>query len=374
MKELIMSKEDFLQFYENIHGNKEFDLDFLYSLLKDIIESYYDHSNNFISGQFKNINAYVLFLYVYNEYLFFVDNLKNKSLEELNKDEKLVMTISSISLDKYLTNEKIDINENYYGNKYTPSISTLSLYLNFMGKISSQFSKNNPNVSLVSDLLMKCIKISKCSLDLLIDGFESEAFSTWRTLHETECILAILIKYQEPVLKKYLQHMNYSLAYRKIIKDQDKLDEIFEEIKQGMREKNLKSKDMKKYIEYGYLYAIEDFANSESPKLNFRDGVEKYAGLSNYSKLYEYSSEIAHSSPLMIYSNEYALFHLTLICLYETFFRIEKIFSSHLLKVSLNQTFKDNYIKMRNIYFAFLVSIYNKEKEIYKNINIKNSK
>ena len=76
MKELIMSKEDFLKFYENIHGNKEFDLDFLYSLLKDIIESYYDDSNNFISGQFKNINAYVLFLYVYNEYLFFVDNLE----------------------------------------------------------------------------------------------------------------------------------------------------------------------------------------------------------------------------------------------------------------------------------------------------------
>ena len=46
MKELIMSKEDFLKFYENIHGNKEFDLDFLYALLKDIIESYYDDSNN----------------------------------------------------------------------------------------------------------------------------------------------------------------------------------------------------------------------------------------------------------------------------------------------------------------------------------------
>ena len=227
------------------------------------------------------------------------------------------------------------------------------------------FSKNNPFITLISDILMKCIKISKCTLELLTNGFEAEAFSTWRTLHETECVLRILIKYKKPVITSYLKHLTYSLAYRKLIKNPDRTNEIFEEIKKEMKVYNLKSKDMKKYIEYGYLLAIDEFKLEDNYKLNFRDGVEKMAGLENYSKLYEYSSEIAHSSPLMIYSNEQSLFHLTLISLYEVFFRIEQIFSSHLLSLNENKEFKERYLKMRQVYYYILVNIYNKEKEIY---------
>ena len=57
-----------------------------------------------------------------------------------------------------------------------------------------------------------------------------------------------------------------------------------------MKEHNLKSKDMKKYIEYGYLFGVPNITLNEDFKLNFRDGVERVAGLSQYSKMYETAS------------------------------------------------------------------------------------
>lgn len=365
MKIQKITKEEFNIFYKRINPNPLYDEDFLYNLLNNIIDYYNNEVDVSVSDNFSDINPYSVFLYLYAEYNYCVQGKSEEEILKFNNDIDSLDALSSIALDKYLTNEKIDLNEKYFANKFSPSISTLTLYLNFMNKVNLQFSKNNPFITLISDILMKCIKISKCTLELLTNGFEAEAFSTWRTLHETECVLRILIKYKKPVITSYLKHLTYSLAYRKLIKNPDRTNEIFEEIKKEMKVYNLKSKDMKKYIEYGYLLAIDEFKLEDNYKLNFRDGVEKMAGLENYSKTYEYSSEIAHSSPLMIYSNEQSLFHLTLISLYEVFFRIEQIFSSHLLSLNENKEFKERYLKMRQVYYYILVNIYNKEKEIY---------
>ena len=43
----------------------------------------------------------------------------------------------------------------------------------------------------------------KAIIELLEDGFETEDFSTWRTLHETECVVIILKKYDSTVIKEY---------------------------------------------------------------------------------------------------------------------------------------------------------------------------
>lgn len=365
------SFDQFKNFYNSLNEKKEYDIEFLYSLFESQIDSYNDNlSSSAVDSIFSNINPYQLFLYLFSEYKYVTYYKTEEEINKINDDDNFLSTIISISLDKYLTNEKIDLNETYFATKYSPNISTLSLYLNFMTKITLNFSKRNPHESLLADILMKCINISRCSLDLLVDGFENESLSVWRTLHETECILYLLIKYKQPMIEKYLKHMNYAMAYRHMF-DVEKTDKIFENIKSEMKDLNLKSKDMKKYIEYGYLFAIPDIKLDVDFKLNFRDGVEKLADLQQYSKLYEYSSEIAHSSPLMLYSNERYLFHLTLISLYEVFFRIEKVFSSYYLANLTDDVIKNNYLQMRNIYYAQMRAIYINEKNIYENLTKK---
>ena len=94
--------------------------------------------------------------------------------------------LASICCDKYLTNEQLNYRSQIFLNKFNPQISTLSLYLNFtlttLERI--QVNKNDQISDLIKRMLLKAFSLSKCILDLLINGFETEAFSTWRTLHE----------------------------------------------------------------------------------------------------------------------------------------------------------------------------------------------
>ena len=64
-----------------------------------------------------------------------------------------------------------------------------------MLNILKDYEKNDPKSTLLTDLLMKSVSISRCILTLIIEGYETEAFSSWRTLHECECTLLLLDKY-----------------------------------------------------------------------------------------------------------------------------------------------------------------------------------
>ena len=125
-----------------------------------------------------------------------------------------------------------------------------------------------------------------------------------------------------------------------------------------MKDHGLKSKDMKKFIEYGYLYSSKEFKDGETLlKLNFRDGVERIAGLYNYSKVYEMASEIAHSSPLLLFSRRSYYFEVTLLNLYESFFRLEVIFEAYYKTINSPEVVKQ-YENMKSVYLKELHEIY----------------
>ena len=265
--------------------------------------------------------------------------------------------------DKYLSLNNFSYNQNALANRFSPQISTLYVYINFMLNIVKQkWNQKDPAFTLLSDLFMKSISICKCTLDLLVRGFNTEAFSCWRTLHECECVLSILSKYGEPVIKAYLKHMNFGFAFRDAIPDKEEQTKIFMSMKEEMKQYDLKSKDIKKYIEYGWLYAVPGVKENENFKLNFRDGLESVAGLESYSKRYEMSSEIIHGTPLLVYSSPEYFYFVTLLSTYESFFRLENLFKlaySH----SIGEDELKNYIGMRNVYFNHLVNIHQRESE-----------
>ena len=153
--------------------------------------------------------------------------------------------------------------------------------------------------------------------------------------------------------------MDYAKYYRNEAEDVEVAEKVISEVREKMKPYNLKSKDTKKYIEYGWLYSYKNVLE-KFPEFrpNFRKGIELIAGLTSYAKLYEMSSELAHSSPILIYSNQDYFKSLTLLCLYDTFFRLEAIFSSVLMKEE-----KGNFKTYFNLRKNFL-------KEMRKNIQI----
>lgn len=354
-------QEQFNEVLNFITKNEKLDKDYLYRVYKYVVDGIDDISESNTIGVIQGINHVELISYIIGEYSYFTFGFDEEKLKQFQSDENIIVSISSVVADKYLSLEQFSHREQVLTNRYIPPISTLYVYINFMLNMVEMYRSRIQKTSVIADLFKKSISISKCILDLLVQGFETEAFSNWRTLHECECVLILLNKYGEPIINEYLKHMQYGLAFRDTFIDKDQQTEIFMKMKEEMRTHDLKSKDIKKYIEYGWLYAIPEFDES-TMKLNFRDGLEKIAGLEQYSKRYEMSSEIIHGTPLLIYSNREYFYFLTLLSTYESFFRLEHIFINLFAKNVSSEQF-EGYKRMRSIYYTHLVNIHAKESQ-----------
>jgi len=355
-----LSEENFKKLLEAIHAPKDANVDFLYECFCDAMDnSHFLKEENPVLARIP-LNPLLLTLYIVNEHYFYLLAHQDKKEKELIKSEEYESLLLSIAVDKYYTNEHFSYKNGNFANRFNPEMSTIALYINFVLGMLSRYKQGDPRETLVVDILNKGFSMSQCIVTLLIGGYETEAFSTWRTLHENECILQCILAYGQPVVDAYLRHLRYAMAFRGGIPSKKETDAVFLEIKEGMRENNLKSKDMKRFIEYGWLSAIGDVKEGKIDdfKFNFRDGVERVAGLRQYSKVYEMSSEIAHSSPLLIYSHKGYFYLISAINLYESFFRIEKVFSSLYLR-SVNDEEKNRYLAMRKLYYAQLLACYN---------------
>ena len=366
-----LSKEQASRIVSNMRVNVPLDIDYLYDVYEMASEAIeiLDKENTQI--EVNSINHFDLFLYCVGEYYYSINNMTNEQIEKFKSNKNFPSSMASVAADKYLSLSIFNHVEEKLSNRFLPPASSLNMYINFMLNIVKGYKKNDPQSTLISDLLMKSLSISRCILENLLSGYETEAFSSWRTLHECECTLILLEKHGEPLIDRYLKHMSFGLAFNNAIKNKEKQDKIFYEMKEEMRGYGLKSKDIRKYIEYGWLYSIVPAEEQEAFKLNFRDGLEKLAGLSNYAKRYEISSEIIHSTPLLIYSNKEYFFYMTLLSLYESFFRLEKVFVSLFAKrVSKEQMMQ--YQEMRRVYYSQLVVIHKKEIEEFKRISQNN--
>lgn len=365
----IWSKEQVTNYLKGIQVNVELDPDYIYDV--------YEMANEFIGIvdqenvqiEVKEINQFELLLYCVGEYYYSISHLNETELARFKANEEYPSSMASVAADKYLSLSIFNHVEKKLGNRFLPPASSLNIYLNFMLNIVKGYKKNDPQSSLISDLLMKSLTISRCILENLLSGYETEAFSSWRTLHECECTLILLDKYGAPLINKYLRHMNFGLAFNDTIPDKEQQDKIFYEMKEEMRGYGLKSKDIRKYIEYGWLYLIAD-KDDPNFKLNFRDGLEKLAGLEMYSKRYELSSEIIHSTPLLIYSNKEYFYYMTLLSLYESFFRLERVFVS-LFSKRVSEVQMKQYEEMRKVYYSQLVVIHKRELQAFRDLQKK---
>ena len=356
----IIDKQVFQNFLNSLDKNLNKDSDYLYDVYSNVYSGLSEMKGNTQGVDSFKINSLELIFYILGEFKYATEGYNEAKIEEFKNSEKMTEMLSNVSADKYLSLSLFNHKEEKLTNRYLPPISSLELYLNLMLNIVSRYERNNPSNTLIVDLLTKSLSIARCTLSLLCDGYETEAFSMWRTLHECESVLIILDKYQDVAINAYLKHMEYGLAYKNAIADKEKQDQIFAKIKEEMVALSLKSKDMKKYIEYGWLINIEDFNKIENVKLNFRDGLETLAGLHQYANIYMTSSEILHSTPLLIYSNKTYFYYLTLLNLYESFFRIEKVFVS-LLFQRIDERGKEKYVDMRNLYYPQLINIHKRE-------------
>ncbi len=341
------------------------EVNYLYEIYDASVDSINSLSQSKIIDGIDFVNYRELISYILGEYLYSTAPLSEEKKAEFLLNEQYQTSMASVVTDKYLSLSRFNYHERNLGNRFSPPISSLNLYLNFMLNILQNYQKNNPRSTLINDLLIKSISIARCILDLLINGYETEAFASWRTLHECECTLIVLANSSQEVIDVYLKHMRYGLIYQKGHSDTPEEEATFLQMKEEMKSHDLKSKDMKKFIEYGWMYAVEGVNDVPDFKLNFRDGLEKLAHLSSYNQRYVISSEIIHSTPMLIYSSKNYYYFLTLLSTYESFFRLEPIFVKLFSRNADEEALK-RYDAIKKVYYTQLVNIYKREIEAFK--------
>jgi len=156
-----------------------------------------------------------------------------------------------------------------------------------------QDEKIDDYINIITTIIQNAVSGAKGALRLLCAGQNCNAMVLWRYLHEIECLLKVLIKYGENVAVKYIEHQKYFVLEYEFNKELDN------DLKQNMLNDNAKSSERRNYINYGWLLSIKEFADKKDEKeykLDFKNGLQKFAGLSNKYDVYAEASKIIHPS------------------------------------------------------------------------------
>ena len=293
---------------------KDSNLEFIFKVYRNSIHNILIILDNRKQNEEMFLNPLAIFKYVTSEYDYMISKMSDEEKNNILNNQPLFIALCNTVVDKYLTLEHFYFRMERVNNKYYPPLSSIDLYTNY--------------------ILHKLKGLKRQSLP------------------ET--------------VQSYLRHITYNLAFRNTIENKEEQDKIFLELKQKMRDHGLKSKDMKRFIEVGWIYAINDIENDPNVKLNFRNGIEYVAGLEKENMWYEMSSEIAHSSPLLIYSNNILFFDLTLVALFKSFLNIEQIFHTLYLPLIKDNKELQNYLSTRELRLPEIKRIYDIESKKFE--------
>lgn len=340
-----LSYEDFIKLLRYFNRTQNDEDNLLFSLYEDAVEVLNLHQETFINMPFAPLEHGRLILFLIFDYDFRLFGLtfkqKVNNLEEDNFRAKLLNAV----IDKYGSESYFKYREGKLISPFSMEISTINVYLNFILLQIPRINVSSKEMQFFVELLRNAFSLCRTISELLVSGFEKEALSSWRTLHELEATLLLLQDVN--ALKAYQKHIMYNAAFNRLLPAEEG-DALFVQMKEEMKDEGLKSKDIRRYIEYGWISKHKDY-DPQVNKYNFRDGVEMLAKRSNARDVYQIASEVSHSSPLMLFTDRTYFLRMALVSLYESFLIIEALFAE-LYTQNADKTAMDYYLIIRDLY------------------------
>lgn len=318
----------------------------------------------------KNIGVFDMVNYICAEHKFHLSLAKKERWQEIENDEKYFNQLVTICYDKLIINEFRSVEPKAVISKYSVETSLLVMFVNRIFNVLGQI-KLDPNSAkqrLLADIYAKCLMLVKSTLNQLCDGLETEAMSSWRTLHELFCVLCVISKGNEDVAQAYFRHLKYGAYNRGEITDEKEIEMIKVSMEKDMQALAVKKANKEKFINYGWIHWAYKKYNDEEVKMNFLGGLQKVADMTEYKKYYEIASDVTHSTPLLVYANKTSLTTTTLKITYEIFFKLETMFLSFIV-----DEIKVNPVESKFLHDYLIFKKYYKPKVeiIYQMINAK---
>ena len=151
----MFNKEQVGQIIRNIPINQALDLDYVFDVYEMANEAIEILQNENKQIEVKDINQYDLLFYCVGEYYYSISNLREDEIEKFKSNEEFPSSMASVAADKYLSLSIFNHVETKLANRFLPPASSLNMYINFMLNIVKGYKKNDPQSTLISDLLMK---------------------------------------------------------------------------------------------------------------------------------------------------------------------------------------------------------------------------
>ncbi|MBQ7227162.1 MAG: hypothetical protein IJX05_02030 [Clostridia bacterium] len=176
-------------------------------------------------------------------------------------------------------------------NEYNPVYCRFNMLLDYLLAIGIKNNRRDKphTVMAVMKLFESAFLKLKGITTLFADGLEKEAIIVWRSLHELECVISVLCKYNDSVIKEFETFDRFSKD-REDMDEQTKAEYDERIAKFGVNVKN--NNEVDHFENYGWLGAIEGLELTKW-NLNFRY-LEDLAGLSEKYKEYQVACDASH--------------------------------------------------------------------------------
>ena len=259
--------------------------------------------------------------YTYHYLAFYTGKLSDSERVEKYKDEAYINGLASEICNDIFFNEELSISLTAETSEYSPLVVGFNTLCKLLLKyIAVDIAVNDLDFKgkHLNKLFQQAFGMVQSCLMLAANGLASDAVALWRTLHELECVLILLSRYEEGLIKKYIAHQKYYDL--EIAKENNLANGQIEQLKLELeRERSLyKPKPAEKpFINYGWLLPIKEYRESGRP-LAFKGGLQDFAGQGDRATAYVTACKASHPTAVTLIRRQSKFFVFLIAQLYES--------------------------------------------------------
>ncbi len=233
--------------------------------------------------------------YIFYYHIFHTSHLPSELVQKLEGDaayrECLVRDVAVY----IVINEHLNVEKRSNTSEYSPEIAAYNMACSYTLYVLGSVRGDDRRMNGMNNLFKKAFVTIKSVVGLLAAGNSCDAVILWRHLHELECVLSVLGAGDDDLFFRYVRHMEYlnmeSSPHAEALQER-----LSQECKAyGVKERNA-------FVNYGWLLYVPGFREGmgKEYRLNFKDGLQKAAGLSARHAAYASASKILHPSAWVV--------------------------------------------------------------------------
>ena len=231
-------------------------------------------------------------------------------------------------------NEHLNVEKRSNTSEYSPEIAAYNMACSFSLYVLGSIKGENRRMNGMNNLFKKALVTIKSVVSLLAAGNSCDAVILWRHLHELECVLTVLGKGDDELFFRYVKHMEYLN-----MEGNPRADELNARLSEECKSFGVKERNA--FVNYGWLLNVPGFREGmgKEYRLNFKDGLQKAAGLCDRHAAYASASKILHPSAWVVAIRDDKFYKFTLFELYKSLLNLVGEIKNYL------RTYRDSSLK-----------------------------